>query len=43
MTKSTYKRHRIFAGLLFPVLLFSMANYYFDLGFFGGGRGAKAF
>jgi hypothetical protein len=35
MTRSTYTLHRILAGLLFVSLSFAMANYYFDLGFFG--------
>lgn len=39
MTRSTYNRHRIFAVCLLLVLLFSVANYYLDLDFFG--RGAK--
>lgn len=39
MTRLTYNLHRIFAGLFLLMLLFSGADYYLDLGFFG--RGAK--
>ena len=39
MTRFTYNLHRILAGILLIAILFSMANYYLDLGFFG--RGAK--
>jgi len=39
MNRSSYNRHRVFAGLLFILIAFSAVNYYFGLGFFG--RGAK--
>lgn len=39
MTKSTYNAHRIVAGVFLIVGVFSIVNYYLELGFFG--RGAK--
>ena len=41
MTKSTYTLHRIFAVSFAAVLAFCLANYVFELGYFGGDRGAK--
>ena len=35
MTRLAYTLHRVLGGILFLVLLFAMANYYFNLGFFG--------
>jgi hypothetical protein len=35
MTKLSYTLHRVLAGTLFLGLLFALANYYLNLGFFG--------
>jgi hypothetical protein len=35
MTRSTFNRHRMFAGFLLLVLVLAAANYYLDLGYFG--------
>jgi hypothetical protein len=39
MTRSIYNAHRVLAGVFVLAILFSAANYYLELGFFG--RGAK--